>query len=156
VTKEELEDIVKLSYAMWNKELFEVDRKDICRAWWALLKDLPAEDIRTEIAQLATVEKFLPSPGGIRRAYKISRMKNPPPTSQQFWGFLQGVIKNQNSGTHQIVGNQHPAVMATLQELGATAFTLTTNGDREYALEAYESHAKEWLRKEITVVKSDA
>jgi hypothetical protein len=153
VTKEELEDLVRFAYALWNKELFEADRRDVCRAWWALLKDLPAEDVRNEIAQLSLVEKFLPNPGAIRRAYKNARMKNPPPTPQQFWGYLQGVIKNQNSGTHQIVGDQHPVVMAALKELGAVAFTLTTNGDREYALEAYERCLKEWLRNELTVVE---
>lgn len=156
MTKEELEDLVKFAYALWNKELFEVDKKNVCRAWWEVLKDLPHENVRTEIAHLSMVEKFLPSPGAIRKAYKIARMKNPPPTPQEFWATLQGVIQNRNSGTHQILGDQHPVVVAALNELGAVAFTLTTNGDREYALDAYERNLKEWLRKELTVVESNA
>lgn len=156
MTKEELEDLVRFSFALWNKELFEADRRDICRAWYEVLKDLPAEDVRREITQLSLVEKFLPNPGAIRRAYKKARMENPPPTPQQFWAHIQTLIKNQNSGTHQIVGNRHPVEVSALAELGAVAFTLSTNGDREYALDVYDRHLKEWLVKELTVVESNA
>ena len=154
MTKTELESLVREAYAMWSKDLFETDRPHVCRAWWALLQDMPYEETRKILANICLVEKFLPTPGAIRIAYEKTRIKNPPPTPHEFWAHLQTLIKNQNSGTHQTNPtkiSEHEITKNTLQELGATALTLTTNGDREYALACFNNHYKKWITENFTV-----
>jgi hypothetical protein len=43
VIKEELQELVRFVYALYNQALYKADEKQIFLAWWALLQDLEAE-----------------------------------------------------------------------------------------------------------------
>jgi len=157
MNKQELEDIVRETYGMYNKDLFEVDRQHIMRGWWAVLKDLPADEVRKTITTIATREKFLPPAGQIRNAHLETRIENPPPTPQQFWGHILTVNKNLNTVTRTESPKkiaEHPCVKNTMEELGTAMLGVSTNGDRTFVLEAYTRHTTTYLEQQ-TVVESN-
>jgi len=154
MNKQELEAIVRETYGMYNKDLFESDRPHVLRGWWALLQDLPEKEVRKTIQNLVTREKYLPSAGTIRTTHLNTRIKNPPPTPQQMWAHIQTIIKNTNTGTRTESPKktaEHPCVTQTLKELGPALHTLTTNGDRQFALEAYTRHTTNYIEQQTTV-----
>jgi len=154
MNKQELEAIVRETYGMYNRDLYETDRPHVLRGWWALLQDLPENEVRKTIQNLATREKFLPSAGAIRTAHLETRIKNPPPTPQQMWAHIQTLIKNTNTGTRTESPKEiaeHPCVQATLKELGPAMYGLTTNGDRQFALEAYSRHTTTYMEQQTVV-----
>lgn len=154
MTKQELEDIVRETYGMYNRDLFEVDAKHVFRGWWALLQDLPADDVRETIRIMATREKYLPPAGQIRNTHLETRIKNPPPTPQQMWAHILTLQKNTNTGTRTENPKkiaEHPCVQATLKELGPAMYGLTTNGDRQFALETYNRHTTTYIQQQTVV-----
>lgn len=156
MTKSELAGLVRFAYRAFNRDLLPSEEKHIFAAWWALLQDLPEEETRKELTTLCTLQKYMPNPGGIRRQYFYTRKINPPPTSQQMWGYLQDVIKSKHSGVplkHPKKTAEHPCVQNTIEELGAAAFTMNTNGDRNFVLEAYARHVEQWDALALTVVE---
>lgn len=147
--KKELEAIVRETYGMYNRDLFEVDAPHVFRGWWAVLQDLPAEETRKIIQKISTEEKYLPTAGHIKNTYQKTRKKNPPPTPQQMWAHILTIQKNTNTGTRTETPTKiahHPCVQATIQELGPAIHTLTTNQDRNFALEAYNRHTTHYLQ----------
>ena len=154
MNKQELEEIVRETYGIYNKDLFEVDRPHICRGWYSVLQDLPANDVRKTIQKISTREKFLPSAGAIRNAHLETRIKNPPPTPQQFWGYVQTVNKNIATGTRTESPKEiaeHPCVAATFHELGTAMLSMATNGDRNFVLEAYNRHVATYIDQQTVV-----
>ena len=138
ITKEETALFVKQVYATYNQPLIKVDEKDVFRAWYDLLHDLPHDDIRTAFLKLATHAKFMPRPGDVRRATIDYLTKLPPHPDAYFaWGIFQGIVRDMNSG----VGNKIPkpeSLIKTLQQLGDAALGMHTNGDREVFVRIYE------------------
>ena len=154
--KGDLAKLVRFAYRAFNKDLLPSEEKGIFSAWWELLKDLPYEETRKELTTLCTLQKYMPNPGGLRRAYFNTRKINPPPTPQQMWGYLQDVIKSKHSGVqlkHPKGIAEHECVKNTIEELGAAAFTMNTNGDRNFVLEAYARHVLAWDSLALTVVE---
>ena len=130
----EFEQFVSVCFAMFNRELFEGDRRNVVRAWFDVLGDVDVELLRVKFVELATVSKVMPTPGLLRRhvfADLISDIVSPAVA----WGQLQGLRVALNSGVERPVLSV--TVVETIQKLGDVVFGLTTNGDREYFLEVY-------------------
>lgn len=130
----EFEQFVSVCFAMFNRELFEGDRRNVVRAWFDVLGDVDVELLRVKYVELATVSKVMPTPGLLRRhvfADLISDIVSPAVA----WGQLQGLRVALNSGVERPVLSA--TVVETIQKLGDVVFGLTTNGDREYFLEVY-------------------
>ena len=72
------------------------------------------------------------------------------------WGYLQDVIRSKHSGVqhkHPKEIAEHECVKSTIEELGTAAFTMNTNGDRNFVLEAYARHVWTWDSLALTVVE---
>lgn len=154
--KYDVASLVRFAYRAFNKDLLPSEEKGIFMTWWELLKDLPEEETRKELTTLCTLQKYMPTPGGLRRQYFLTRKINPPPTPQQMWGYLQDVIRSKHSGValnHPKEIAEHECVQKTITELGAAAFTMNTNGDRNFVLEAYARHVRAWDSFALTVVE---
>lgn len=154
--KGELSSLTRFVYAAFNRDLLPSEEKTVFKAWFVLLHDLPYEDTHAVAAVLCTQQKFMPTPGGIRRAYAKAHQESPPPTSQQMWGYLQEIIGASAKGVRSERNSEvaeHPCVRKTLAELGAAAFTMNTNGDRNFVLEAYQRQVQAYLDLPLTVVE---
>ncbi len=159
--KAELADLVRFVYAAFNRDLLPSEEKVIFAAWWALLQDLPEEETRKELTTLCTLQKFMPTPGALRRQYFKTRKESPPPTSQQMWGYLQDLIRSKHSGVPLKLPkeiSEHECVQSTMSELGTSAYSMNTNGDRNFVLEAYQRHVDSWKESAfgMTVVERNA
>ena len=147
MTKSELAELVRFAYAAFNRDLLPSEEKQIFAAWWALLQDLPEEETRKELTTLCTLQKYMPNAGAIRRAYFKARKNNQPPSTQQMWGYLQDLIRSKHSGVPLKLPKEisaHECVRNTMSELGASAYAMHTNGDRQFVLEAYQRHVEAW------------
>ena len=82
------------------------------------------------------------------------------PTEHQFWSYIQAGIKARNEGTTIKTRKEiaeHPIVIKTIEEIGHdVVWGLHTNGDRQWALAAYNENLKRFMAKGITVVESNA
>lgn len=136
MTKVELEEFVREVFASFNQTLYEADRAIILRAWWGLLQDLDIALVRDKFIQMAVVAKTMPTPGSIRRAVVEESLEERAPSPQQAWAVLRKMSDDVNRGTHQAM-NIHEAFQNTIKILGEIAFTLSTNGDREYFMNVY-------------------
>jgi hypothetical protein len=156
VKKDELAELTRFMYSTFNKDLLPSEQRAIFAAWYVILGDLPYKETHRIAATLCTQEKYMPTPGGIRRGYSKAHHQSPPPTPQQMWGYLQEVIGASAKGIRSNAVPkvaEHPCVQATITELGAAAFTMNTNGDRNFVLEAYARHAEAYLDLPLTVAE---
>ena len=147
MNKSELADLVRFAYAAFNKDLLPSEEKVIFSTWWSLLNDLPEKETRKELTTLCTLQKYMPTAGALRRQYFKTRKNNPPPTTQQMWGYLQEHIRSKHSGVPLKLPkeiSEHECVQNTMSELGASAYSMNTNGDRQFVLEAYQRHVEAW------------
>ena len=111
----EFEQFVSVCFAMFNRELFEGDRRNVVRAWFDVLGDVDVELLRVKYVELATVSKVMPTPGLLRRhvfADLISDIVSPAVA----WGQLQGLRVALNSGVERPVLSV--TVVETIQKLG--------------------------------------
>lgn len=136
MTKVELEDFVREVFASFNQTLYESDREVILRAWWGLLQDLEIASVRDRFIQMAVVLKSMPTPGAVRRAVVEESLETTPPSPQQAWAALRKMSDDVNRGTHQVM-DIHEVFQNAIKVLGDIAFTLSTNGDREYFMNVY-------------------
>ena len=173
VDKKELEAIVREMYGQYGKEIYDIDLPHICRGWWQHFEHDDANELRTTLKHLTVVERFMPPAGTIKMAHLRRLCTDPPPTEQEFWSLVQTLTHQRNSGTTHLPQKtptktpeknnppksgptktphkktpplQHPAIQNTLQELGPALYTLTTNQDRNFALEAYNRHTLNFLQ----------
>ena len=147
MTKSELAGLVRFVYAAFNRDLLPSEEKQIFASWWALLQDLPEEETRKELTTLCTLQKYMPNAGAVRRAYFKTRKNDQPPSSQQMWGYLQDLIRSKHSGVPLKLPkeiSEHECVQNTMSELGASAYSMNTNGERQFVLEAYQRHVEAW------------
>ena len=147
MNKSELADLVRFAYAAFNKDLLPSEEKVIFSTWWSRLNDLPEKETRKELTTLCTLQKYMPTAGALRRQYFKTRKNNPPPTTQQMWGYLQDLIRSKHSGVPLKLPkeiSEHECVQNTMSELGASAYSMNTNGDRQFVLEAYQRHVEAW------------
>lgn len=168
MTKSELAQLVRFVYAAFNKDLLPSEEKHIFAVWYELLQELPFEKVHEETRTLCTLQKYMPTVGAIKVASIRALQKSPPPTTQQFWGYLQELIRSRGSGTFMVAQDSamvpgglteigaHECVRDTINELGGTAYSMNTNGDRTFVLEAYERRVGAYLLKRPTVEERNA
>lgn len=98
--------------------------------FWALIQQLTQN--------LKSGTTHLPQKPPTKTAHQNPPQKNPTKTPE----------KNNppKSGPTKTPHLQHPATQATIKELGQALYTLTTNQDRQFALDAYNKHCLNWLQ----------
>ena len=138
MTKDEIIPLVEQAYATYNQILYEPDKKNVYRAWYDLLHDLEYADAHAAFLQLAITEKFMPRPGDIRRTTIDTLTKVPPQLDgYSAWGIFMTLQKNAHFGTQTEIPKSE-ALQKTLERLGAAAYDMHTNGDREAFLRVYD------------------
>ena len=156
--KNELKDLVLQAFALFNQTLYAADQDITFKSWFSVLFDLPLEDCRQALETCAISDKFMPTPGALRR-FVITK-KEGIPSEHQFWAYIQAGIKARNEGTTIKVRKEiaeHEIVLQTIEEIGPdVVWGLHTNGDRQWALAAYTENLKRFMAKGITVVESNA
>jgi hypothetical protein len=160
--KIECEELVRIAYATYNLQILIADEKHIFRAWYALLGDLEYEDVHDAFTELATYADFMPRPGEVRRRTidNLSGGSNHPDAATA-WGMLQSMRKATEGGQFY-EGERPEALIETLSLLGASAYDLHTNGDRETFIRVYNKTIEKFEKKKykktsnLTVVDEDA
>ena len=151
MTKEELKDLVDQVYGTYNNVLYEMDKRTIYGAWYALLEDLDYEETRKVFLNIAVYSKFMPRPGDIRRATIDTQTKTTPHLDgYSAWGIFMTIQKDANFGT-QTESPRPEALQKTLEHLGDSAFSMHTNGDREAFLRVYEKVVEELDRHKYKI-----
>ena len=161
MTKSELAQLVRFVYAAFNKDLLPSEEKHIFGVWYELFQDLLYFEVKRVTTTLCTLQKYMPTAGAIKVASIKAIQENPPPTSQQMWAYLQELIRAKNSGVVDRSSamaldglakiGAHQCVRETIDELGGTAYTMNTNGDRTFVLDAYERRVGAYLLRETTL-----
>jgi len=156
--KNELKDLVRTAFALFNQTLYAADQDITFKSWFSVLRDLQFEDCRQALETCAISDKFMPTPGSLRR--HVITQKEGIPTEHQFWSYIQAGIKARNEGTTIKTRKEiaeHEIVLKTIEEIGPdVVWGLHTNGDRQWALAAYTENLKQHMAKGITVVESNA
>jgi len=137
LNKKELEELVTQIYATYREQIYEVDKKTIFKAWYALLEDLEFEDVMAAFLELATFMEFMPRPGALRRAAIDRKLgKNEHLDAAAAWSILQEMRKAADTG--QFYQGERPrALLDALSLLGGSSADLYTNGDRDTFVKAY-------------------
>lgn len=158
MNKNELKDLVRTAFALFNQTLYAADHDITFKSWFSVLFDLPLEDCRQALEAYAISDKFMPTPGALRRMVIIK--KESVPSEHEFWAYIQAGIKARNEGTTIKARKEiaeHEVVLKTIEEIGPdVVWGLHTNGDRQWALAAYNETLRQHMAKGITVVESNA
>ena len=143
MTKEELMGLVQQVYATYDKQLLDVDKKMVYRAWYDLLNDLEYEEAINAFLELAVYETYMPKPGQLRRAVIDTQTGTTPHLDgYSAWGIFVSIQKNAHFGTQTEIPRPE-ALVKTLERLGDSAYEMHTNGDREAFLRVYEKVVEE-------------
>ena len=152
MTKDELKELVLQAYATYNQQLLIVDQKMVFKAWYNLLHDLEYEDAQRAFIRLATHEKFMPRPGDVRRATINAQTKTPPfLDGYSAWGIFQQVLREVHSGAQTERPPFDEALKNTLKELGESAYSMHTNGDRDVFVRVYEKNVEALERDKYAI-----
>ena len=148
MTKEELEELVIQVYATYDKQLLDIDRKPILRAWYDILHDLPYEGAKKSFLRLASVSTYMPKAPEIRREYINTHTEIPQqPSPHIAWATLVGLIKGVNNGTL----NRAPipvALQKTIDLMGESVWGYDSYEDQRGFIKVYEEVVAE-MQKQI-------
>jgi hypothetical protein len=135
--KPQLERLVRTIYATYNTQLNKMDEAIIFRAWWQLLSDLEYKYVWAAFNNMAVHSDFIPRPGQLRRAaIDLIDGGGRHPDGASAWGILQAMRKATEGGQFY-EGSRPEALTLATEQLGASAFDMHTNGDRETFLRVY-------------------
>lgn len=140
MTKAEVVALVDRIWATWNLDQPLAARKTAYEAWFRLVHDLDAEACEAALDEIVIADRpWPPRPGALRRLV-IDRGSptEVPPSPAEAWSQLRAneVAAMSGGEVHPV----HPLVRATILQLGITAeYGLSTNGDREMFMKAYET-----------------
>jgi hypothetical protein len=139
VTKQELEEIVISAYSMYNQILLDVDRKNILRAWWEILSDLPYGGVKQSLVDHACISPYMPKPGDLRRRHidSVSQEGEPPPPLVA-WSAVMRTVEDSNAGVTQDTQKLHPCIVQVISELGSAVYGLRNTTDQIAFIKAYE------------------
>ncbi|MDA1122513.1 MAG: hypothetical protein O2887_18855 [Bacteroidetes bacterium] len=152
ITKDEIKELVHQAYATYNQQLYELDKIVTYRAWYALLHDLPNDEVVAAFVKLATFEKYMPRPGDVRRAVIDYQTKIPKHLDgYSSWGIFQTIVREVNSGVQTNIPKPE-ALVKTLKQLGDAAYGMHTNGDRDVFVRVYDKIV-EGLEQEKYAIK---
>lgn len=158
MTKNELKDLVLMTFALFNQTLYAADQDITFKSWFSVLHDIGFEDCRQALEACAISDKFMPTPGALRR--HVITKKEAVPSEHEFWSYIQAGIKARNEGTTIKTRKEvaeHEVVLKTIEQIGPdVVWGLHTNGDRQWALAAYTENLKQHMARGLTVVESNA
>lgn len=143
MTKDELSQIARHAHVAWNKELYKASEAEVFRAWWSILSDLDAGATAAAINEMTVVERFMPTPGAIRRR-TLERERGRFPTTSQAWTQVMALVRATNAGVVEPTP-LHPAVAETVRRLGEEAFKLGDHHGRGTFASEYEAVRDEIL-----------
>lgn len=140
MTKDELVELVDQVYATYRTEMphGEAEVKATLNAWYEMLHDLEASDVKRIFRNLAVVDEFLPRPGKLRRLTIDATTKIPPfddPITA--WGKWLTLTQEVNSGMPPSIPASEVMTL-TVKALGQAAYNLHTNADRNVFCAMYE------------------
>jgi len=155
MTKEELMGLVQQVYATYDKQLLDVDKKMVYRAWYDLLNDLEYEEAINAFLELAVYETYMPKPGQLRRAVIDTQTGTTPHLDgYSAWGIFMTAQKDANFGTQTNMPKPE-ALQKTLEKLGSAAYEMHTNGDREVFVRVYNDVVNELQKQKYKILKKD-
>lgn len=146
MTKPELEELVLQIFATFDKQLLDVDRKHVLRAWYDILHDIPYADAKKAFLRLASTAVYMPKAPEIRREH-FRTLVPQQPSPHVAWATMVGLIKGVNNGTI----NKTPipeGVQKTIQLLGDSAWGMDTYEDQKAFMRVYEEVVTE-MQKQI-------
>lgn len=149
MTRNDVAAIIIHVFNAWNNQVPQVEKryKELLSTWEQILGDLTVEEVNGAVRSLIALDRAnMPRPGTIRREALSKRLDAPPP-SWEAWVKLRELGEGVNSGnqTIQSVGDVHEVLRKTIIRLGGSqAFTLSTNGDRQFFIEAFSQEASRW------------
>lgn len=139
MTKQELEELVIAAYSMYNQILLDVDKKNILRAWWEILQDLPHGGVKRALIDHACISPFMPKPGDLRRRHldTVSGEEDPPPPLVA-WSLVTRTVEESNSGVTPDTSKLHPCIVQVINQLGSAVYGLRNTTDQIAFMKTYE------------------
>ena len=112
MNKQELEEIAVSAYSMYNQIILDVDRKNILRAWWEILSDLPYGGVKQALVDHACISPFLPKPGDLRRRHLDNTSEaGEPPSPLAAWSIVTTTVADSNAGVTTDTSELHPCIV---------------------------------------------
>jgi hypothetical protein len=149
MTRNDVAAIIIHVFNAWNNQVPQVEKryKELLSTWEQILGDLTVEEVNGAVRTLIALDRAnMPRPGTIRRE-ALSKRLDAPPAAWEAWVKLRELGEGVNSGTQSLasVGEVHEVLRKTIIRLGGSqAFTLATNGDRQFFIEAFSQEASRW------------
>ena len=139
MNKQELEELVISAYSMYNQVLLDIDKKNILRAWWDILQDLPFGGVKQSLVEHACISQFLAKPGDLRRRHldSVSTVGEPPPPLVA-WSLVTRTVEDSNAGVTQDTSKLHPCILQVISDLGNAVYGLRSTTDQVAFMKAYE------------------
>lgn len=139
MTKQELEDLVVSAYSMYNQILLDVDRKNILRAWWEILQDLPYGGVKQSLIDHACISPFMPKPGDLRRRHIDAESEaGEAPAPLVAWSIVTRTVEDSNAGVVRENGELHPCIVQVIAQLGSAVYGLRNTTDQIAFIKTYE------------------
>lgn len=152
MNKQELEDLVVSAYSMYNQILLDVDRKNILRAWWEILQDLPYGGVKQSLTDHACISPFLPKPGDLRRRHLDSVSESgEPPSPLVAWSAVTTTVADSNSGVTPDTSKLHPCVLQVISDLGSAVYGLRNATDQVAFMKAYEQVVSSYQQQKYKI-----
>ncbi len=139
MTKSELEEIVISAYSMYNQILLDVDRKNILRAWWEILQDLPFGGVKQSLVDHACISQYMPKAGDLRRRHLDSvSTEGDPPAPLVAWSLVTRTVEDSNAGVTPDTTELHPCIVQLISQLGSAVYGLRNATDQVAFMKTYE------------------
>lgn len=139
MNKQELEEIVISAYSMYNQVLLDVDRKNILRAWWEILQDLPHDGVKQSLIDHACISQFMPKAGDLRRRYLDQQStEGDPPPPLVAWSIVTRTVEDSNAGVAADTSDLHPCIVQLITQLGSAVYGLRNATDQVAFMKTYE------------------
>lgn len=139
MNKQELEEITISAYSMYNQILLDVDKKNILRAWWEILQDLPHDGVKQSLIEHACINSFLPKPGELRRRHlDATSVVGEPPPPLVAWSLVTRTVEDSNAGVTSDTSILHPCIVQVISNLGSAVYSLRSTTDQVAFMKAYE------------------
>ena len=147
MNSKQIEEAVELIYGNWNDRLPSTVsvKRAVLLPWQRALSDLDYDEVLAAVDALALSDTYMPRPALVRK--KAIQLRSPEvsaPAPALAWSQVQSLSRAANSGTYD-EGTYHPCVLETVRAMGGIAsLSVSTNGDRSFFLEAYQSIVGDW------------
>lgn len=153
MNKEELSEIVISAYSMYNQILLDVDKKNMMRAWWDILQDLPYGGVRQALVDHACISQFMPKPGDLRRRYldQTSNEGDPPPPLVA-WSIVTRLVEDTNAGVTNVTSDVHTCIVQLIAQLGSAVYGLRNATDQVAFMKTYEQVVSAYQQQKYKIL----